>query len=173
MPLKRCSDNGKSGWKWGDQGTCYTGKEGKNQAIKQGVAIEGPEKFAKIMREEAAEWAGKSLYDSLSNDEKELANSLLSLAEKIGPLDKGEGVWVGYEGASTNPTKDIGVKCGNCALHKSENACAILDQEIEMDGACRFAVIPPGLVKTKQINKDIEEYLNEDSNGKSTSEKKM
>ena len=53
MPLKRCSDNGKSGWKWGDQGKCYTGKEGKNQAIKQGISIEGPEKFAEIMKKES------------------------------------------------------------------------------------------------------------------------
>lgn len=173
MPLKRCSDNGKNGWKWGDQGKCYTGKEGKNQAIKQGISIEGPEKFAKIMREEAAEWQGKTLYDSLSNDEKELANALLSVAQKIGPLDKGEGIWVGYENGSTNEVKDIGVKCGNCALHKSENVCAIIDQEIEMDGACRFAVIPPGLVKQKQVEKDIEEYLNEDSNGKSITKKEM
>lgn len=58
-------------------------------------------------------------------------------------------------------------------MHKSENACAIIDQEIEMDGACRFAVIPPGLVKPKQVEKDIEEYLNEDSNGKSIIKKEM
>jgi len=173
MPLKKCQNNNQDGWKWGENGHCYTGKDAKQKAIKNGVAIEGPEKFAKIMREEAAEWQGKSLYDSLSNDEKELANALLSVAQKIGPLDKGEGVWVGYENGSTNEVKDIGVKCGNCALHKSENACAILDQEIEMDGACRFAVIPPGLVKPKQVEKDIEEYLNEDSNGKSITKKEM
>jgi len=45
MPLKKCSDNQKSGWKWGDQGKCYTGKDGKKKAIKQGIAIEGPKKF--------------------------------------------------------------------------------------------------------------------------------
>lgn len=48
MPLKRCSKNGKSGWKWGNHGACYTGKDGKKKAIKQGIAIEGPEKFAQI-----------------------------------------------------------------------------------------------------------------------------
>lgn len=53
MPLKRCSDGGKDGWKWGDQGHCYTGKEGKQQAIKQGIVIEGPEKFAEIMKKES------------------------------------------------------------------------------------------------------------------------
>jgi len=46
MPLKRCSSDSETGWKWGDEGTCYTGPDGKKQAIKQGVAIEGPEKFS-------------------------------------------------------------------------------------------------------------------------------
>ena len=48
MPLKKCSEDKQSGWKWGDQGKCYTGPEGKKKAIKQGVAIEGPEKFSYI-----------------------------------------------------------------------------------------------------------------------------
>ena len=45
MPLKRCSENKESGWKWGDSGKCYTGRDAKKKAIKQGVAIEGPKKF--------------------------------------------------------------------------------------------------------------------------------
>ena len=49
MPLKRCGDKG---WKWGDSGHCYEGKDGKKMAIKQGVAIEGPEKFAKKVHSE-------------------------------------------------------------------------------------------------------------------------
>ena len=52
MPLKRCNDSGKPGWKWGDRGKCYTYKKGdpssekraKKKAIKQGIAIE-PDKF--------------------------------------------------------------------------------------------------------------------------------
>lgn len=48
MPLKQCSVKGKSGWKWGDSGHCYTGKDGKKKAIKQGIAIEGPKKFKEI-----------------------------------------------------------------------------------------------------------------------------
>lgn len=36
MPLKRC----KNGWKWGDSGTCYTGKDARRKALKQGQAIE-------------------------------------------------------------------------------------------------------------------------------------
>ena len=46
MPLKTCNVDGKSGYKWGDQGKCYTGPGAKNKALKQGVAIEGPEKFS-------------------------------------------------------------------------------------------------------------------------------
>lgn len=39
MPLKRCTINGKRGWKWGDAGKCYTGSRGKAKAIKQAQAI--------------------------------------------------------------------------------------------------------------------------------------
>lgn len=51
MPLKQCSSDGKSGWKWGDQGHCYTGPGAKKKAIKQGVAIEGPKRFKEIAKE--------------------------------------------------------------------------------------------------------------------------
>ena len=45
MPLKRCQINGKDGWKWGNEGKCYTGPDAKKDAIKQGIAVEG-DKFA-------------------------------------------------------------------------------------------------------------------------------
>jgi hypothetical protein len=46
MPVKKCEDDGKPGWKWGDQGKCYTYTAGseassaaaKAKAIKQGLA---------------------------------------------------------------------------------------------------------------------------------------
>jgi hypothetical protein len=41
MPAKECLINGKSGWKWGDKGKCYTGPDAKKKAIAQGIAIEG------------------------------------------------------------------------------------------------------------------------------------
>jgi len=159
MPLKKCSENGKNGWKWGDQGKCYAGKEGKKQAIRQGISIEGPEKFSKIMKSQSHE----DLYLQLSDDEKHLADALIALSQKVGPLDKSDGIWVGYENAENNEVKDIGVKCGNCALHKSENACVIIDQTIEPDGACRFAVIPDGYITSAKVKKHIEEYLNENN----------
>lgn len=40
MPLKKCVKNGKSGWKAGNSGNCYTGKNGKQSAQKQYVAIQ-------------------------------------------------------------------------------------------------------------------------------------
>lgn len=39
--------NGKSGWKYGDSGKCYTGPDAKKNATKQGLAIDGPDKFKK------------------------------------------------------------------------------------------------------------------------------
>jgi len=41
MPIKSCTINGEDGWKYGDTGTCYSGKEGKKKAIAQGIAITG------------------------------------------------------------------------------------------------------------------------------------
>lgn len=40
MPLKKCSAGGKSGYKWGDSGKCFTGPGARNKALKQGRAIE-------------------------------------------------------------------------------------------------------------------------------------
>jgi hypothetical protein len=105
-------------------------------------------------------WEGKPLYDELSNEERALADSLLALSDKVGPLDKAKGIWVGYESASQNENASIGVKCGNCALHKSSVACAILEMPIEEEGACRFAVIPDGYVSAP--NDGEEDMMNDD-----------
>jgi hypothetical protein len=106
----------------------------------------------------AEEWEGKPLYDQLSDAERMLADALLRLATEAGPLDKAEGIWVGYEDGSNNENAQIGVKCGNCALHKSSVACAILEMPIEEEGACRFAVIPDGYVTVgSDIREDMED----------------
>ena len=39
MPVKKCSAKGKSGYKYGKSGKCYTGKGGKKTAANQGRAI--------------------------------------------------------------------------------------------------------------------------------------
>ena len=48
MPLKKCTKDGKSGWKWGDSGACYTQKDAKKRTIRQGIAID-PKKFKQEM----------------------------------------------------------------------------------------------------------------------------
>jgi hypothetical protein len=106
----------------------------------------------------ADEWEGEPLYNMLSEDEKVFADSLLKLAEELGPLDQSEGIWIGYEDASINENASIGVKCGNCALHKSANGCAIISQQIEENGACRLAVIPDGYVSADSKNSG-EEFM--------------
>lgn len=40
MPFMRCTKDGKSGWKWGEHGHCYTGKDAKKKADEQRKAIE-------------------------------------------------------------------------------------------------------------------------------------
>jgi hypothetical protein len=114
-------------------------------AINQQRALYAAEANSKKV-EKQEDWEGKPLYDQLSDAERMLADSLLKLAQEAGPLDKAEGIWVGYVDGENNENNSIGVNCGNCALHKSSVACAILEMAIEEEGACRFAVIPDGYV---------------------------
>ncbi len=47
MPLQKCQEDGRPGWKWGDAGKCYTytpgneasEKAAKQKALNQGIAI--------------------------------------------------------------------------------------------------------------------------------------
>ncbi len=39
MPIKQCSVDGRSGWKYGNNGKCYIGKGSKEKAEEQGRAI--------------------------------------------------------------------------------------------------------------------------------------
>ena len=87
MPLKKCSSGGKSGWKWGDQGHCYTGPGGKKADIRQGIAIEGTDKFKKIQESEGSiEDIKEVLSDPTTSDEdfNEIANAMkLPMSDKV------------------------------------------------------------------------------------------
>lgn len=48
MPVKTCTENGKSGHKWGDSGKCYTGPGSRQKAIKQGQAIKAQSSKSRI-----------------------------------------------------------------------------------------------------------------------------
>jgi hypothetical protein len=138
----------------------------RGSAVQQQRALYAAEADSKKVTK-AEEWEGKPLYDQLSDAEQMLADSLLKLAQEAGPLDKAEGIWVGYEDGVTNENASIGVKCGNCALHKSSVACAILDMPIEEEGACRFAVIPDGYVTVgSDVQDDMDNPNHEDDMSK-------
>lgn len=44
MPVKKCTKKDKSGYKFGTSGKCYTGKDAKKKAKKQGAAIKSKNK---------------------------------------------------------------------------------------------------------------------------------
>ncbi|MFZ7121765.1 MAG: hypothetical protein ACOWWH_12565 [Eubacteriaceae bacterium] len=44
MPVKKCTNKGKTGYKWGNMGKCYTGTSAKAKAAKQGIAIKTKQK---------------------------------------------------------------------------------------------------------------------------------
>lgn len=57
MPVKKCVDQGKPGLKYGDSGKCYTGKDAKEKAHKQGQAIEISKHASTPAKKKAeAEW---------------------------------------------------------------------------------------------------------------------
>ena len=147
----------------GDVKGCHNSRP---SAIEQQRALYAAEPNSKRMYPDVIkqEWEGKPLYDKLSDAERMLADSLLKLAEEVGPLDKAEGIWVGYVDGENNENNSIGVNCGNCALHKTSIACAILEMPIEEEGACRFAVIPDGYVTAGNDDSnnemdDMESYM--------------
>ena len=92
-------------------------------------------------------------------EEQDLAAALLEIAEKHGKFNEDRtGIWAGYTPAAENEYKEIGVKCINCVLYEGPGVCKIIEQPIEDDGKCRFAVIPDGVVKVEdsQINASID-----------------
>lgn len=40
MPIMSCQKDGKNGWKWGEQGVCFIGPDGRAKAEAVGRAIE-------------------------------------------------------------------------------------------------------------------------------------
>ena len=95
-----------------------------------------------IEQEEALSAAGV-----IVQEEQDLADALIEITKKHGKFNSDDsGVWAGYEPASQNENKEIGVKCANCILYVGGTECKILDQQVEPEGYCRFALIPDGVV---------------------------
>jgi hypothetical protein len=105
----------------------------------------------------------QDLYDQTSGDEKALIDAMLAVVEEFGKFQsEGSSINAGYDNAQNNPNLEIGVKCGNCVFHMGEGEdieCSAIEQDIEEDGACRFAAIPPGLVNVREATiKEADTY---------------
>lgn len=114
----------------------------------------------------------QSIYDALSEQEKAFADSIKGLFNKVGPLDKANGIWVGYEGPEDNENCSIGVCCANCALKASNAKCQVLDMGIHPEGYCRFAAIPDMYIKKDAMPEEKEE-MEDSTNTTTTEEQKM
>lgn len=100
----------------------------------------------------------EKLYSQISGDEKALVDAMVLIVTERGKFQsEGSQVNAGYDNAANNPNLAIGVKCGNCVFHMGEGAdieCSAIEQDIEENGACRFAAIPPGLVNVSEAAGD-------------------
>jgi HK97 family phage prohead protease len=94
-------------------------------------------------------------HPSLTADEQALHDALVRIADEYGKFDEdGSGIWAGYESPAENDEKSIGVKCANCTLYMGEGKCAIIKQEVQENGKCRFAVIPDGVVQWNDMKSE-------------------
>ena len=96
--------------------------------------------------------------EDLAEEEAALAEALVRIAEKYGKFNEDDtGIWAGYDSAEENDDAEIGVKCSNCVLYVGDGVCKIIEQQVEDEGKCRFAVIPDGLVMPKEDEEEEEE----------------
>lgn len=180
MPVKKCEENGKPGFKFGDSGKCYTydpnSESSMNSARQKAQAQERAayasgfeEKMIALMNrfyekmehedmtppdDQEEEGHGIDMLDLLDPEERMFANALIAISQKYGKFnDDSKGVWVRYIPQSQNDNYEIGVKCSNCVLHKNEKECHIIASEIEPGGYCRLAIIPDGMVNEKTVEK--------------------
>jgi len=85
--------------------------------------------------------------DNLVPEEKELAEALITIADKYGKFNEDQtGIWADYHEPEDNPYAEMGVKCGNCVLYRGGQECAVIAYAVHPDGYCRFAVLPEGVV---------------------------
>lgn len=109
----------------------------------------------------------EAMENKLAPAEQEYANAMLGIVRKYGKLaDRDEnGIWVGYMSGDENDNKEMGVKCSNCFFYESPRVCKIAAVNIEPDGLCRLAAIPPGLVRdsgAEEPEDDMDDMDDED-----------
>lgn len=85
--------------------------------------------------------------ENLVPEEKELAEALITIANRYGKFDEDQtGIWADYHEPEDNEHAVMGVKCSNCVLYRGGEECAIIAYAVHPDGYCRFAVLPEGAV---------------------------
>lgn len=119
MPIKRCQENGKEGYKWGDEGKCYVGPNAKQDAIKQGIAIEG-DKFAETYSDYpkaasenakiALRWAEKNGWGSCGTPVGKARANQLAKGEPISRETISR--MAAFERHRQNSQKELGDGCG-------------------------------------------------------------
>lgn len=125
MPIKQCKIDGKNGWKYGDEGTCYTGPDGKRKAIAQGIAIisSNPKEVSKLAEsytdypEAASEnakialrWAEKNGWGSCGTPVGKVRANQLAKREPISRETIAR--MAGFERHRQNSQKELGDGCG-------------------------------------------------------------
>lgn len=98
MPLENCSVNGKSGWRWGKSGKCYTGDDAKKKAIKQGY-VEDPKKFKEEMatatnvtKDEVLQAQLSAIFDKAEDmEEDEPSEEVMMCPDCKEPMEEKEG----------------------------------------------------------------------------------
>jgi acetyl-CoA carboxylase carboxyltransferase component len=103
MPAQRCQKDGKSGWRWGSAGKCYTGRGAKAKAEKQGAAIEAQMEKSKMSNPKLLTTiVNKALLDmGTSENLDEFNNAMRNAAREAHPT--GEWIWI----AQISPSKVV------------------------------------------------------------------
>ena len=119
MPIKSCEIDGQKGFKWGDEGKCYTGPDAKKKAIAQGIAVEG-DKFAETYNDYpkaasenakvALRWAEKNGWGSCGTGVGKARANQLAKGEAISKETISR--MASFERHRQNSQKELGDGCG-------------------------------------------------------------
>jgi hypothetical protein len=118
MPVKSCQINGEPGYKWGDEGKCYTGPDAKAKAYEQGKAIGdlSLESYTDYPQEAtdnakiALRWAEKNGWGSCGTPVGKARANQLANREPISRDTIGR--MAAFERHRQNSQKELGDGCG-------------------------------------------------------------
>ena len=93
----------------------------------------------------------QSIKDKLNDRQLSLYESYESATEEFGLFDKStKGNGAHYAPAASNPFKNEGLICCNCAFFIDGNACEIVKGNIEPEAICKLWIIPEELITIKK-----------------------